>query len=802
MNVLIVDSSRLFHQIVSSQFAETGLRPIKAESGNEALRMAASQHFDFVCSSYVLPDMDGIEFCRRFRKLRTSQYVPIVLLTSEHQARISQEALMAGITEVFFRDEIHALVTFIQRLLILAEPLNAKVLLVEDNTAQQMYYRALLERANCIVESCQDAQTAIAAFEANDFDVVITDIVLAGPMSGIGIVNHIRRVPGDKGETPILALTAFDDLTRRVELFHLGVNDYIIKPAVEAELLKRLRNLIGIHVLMRDLKRREREAQGTAEKLLNAVEQVSSAVAIAGIDGRIEYANPRFANLVGCPLDSVYGQPLATFDGEPLGLPSKSVTLEHLKRRHDGATYPASETLSPILDATGHITHYLAIHDDISTQQEMRERLIYHAMHDNLTGLLNGAQLQHRVSQARQECGGDTPPHLVLFDVSHLRMVNDVYGHEAGDNLIKELGNCLASHQSAQITAARIRSGRLALIVVGMAQPDTLACANTVLADLAKRLVEWGPRKIPFIVAAGMAPIEAGLEGPQEAFRCADTACHVAREEGGGMVVLYQEDDPRIEARHGARKWLHALQQGLDENRFELHAQLITPLREGLPFGFELLLRYQDPERGLLTPALFLPAAEHYGLMPRIDRRVLDLALDWIQQQPIEIEVGLPFYAINLSGQSVCNSEFCDYALARLRACGIPPEQLHFEVTESVMVTDAPSAKAFFAAVRELGYRWSLDDFGSGFASYGQLRNLPLDVLKIDGQFIKQIAQDDISRAMVRSMADIGRLMNMHTIAEFVEDEATLAILRELDISYAQGYLLGRPAPLNRELPA
>lgn len=795
MDILIVDSSRLFHQIVSSLFSGTELRPIMAGSGAEALAAAAAGRCDFVCSSYHLPDMTGADLCRHFRGIEGTRHTPFVLLTTERDDAIGPTAMAAGVTEIFHRNHLDELVTFIRRFLMQHQPIAAHILLIEDQAAQRRLYVSQLESAGMSVDAFADAPSALVAFDREAYDVVVTDIVLAGPMSGIGIVNQIRRRPDHRGETPILALTAFDDMTRRVELFHLGVNDYVLKPVLTDEFLIRVRNLVTMRRLFADLHRRTRLAQDTAATLLRAIDQVNSAVAIAGADGRIEYINPRFAALAGVTAHAAAGRPLSAFDGEDRTLPAAAETRETTKRRNDGSLYWAHESISPVRGDDGDITHYLAIHDDTSEQRELRDQIAFHARHDRLTGLFNRAEFEHRIASTiagAHEHG--TTATLALLDVCHLKLVNDSCGYEAGDALLRELGARLAPFQRDDVIAARIDSGRLALLCRGMAAAPARQLIDAALAALAAFELEWGSRHIPTEVVAGIAATQGAADSPSDLFRRADSAAHVARDSGRGHAVAYDEADPRISARHGAKQWLPLLQQALDDGRFTLFSQLIMPLKDGLATGFELLLRLRGDDGALVAPGHFLPAAEHYGLMPRIDRWVVRHALDWIARQPVEAD--RPFYDINISGQSLSDPTFVHDIEQWVRASGIAAETLCFEVTESVMVDSEETALGFLATMRGLGCRFSLDDFGSGFASYGQLRRLPVQQLKIDGQFVRHIAGDAVSRAMVKSMGDVGRVMGMETVAEFVEDEATLLALREIGIDYAQGYHLGRPAPL------
>ncbi len=796
MHILIVDSSRLFHQILSNLFNGTRLVPVMAESGEAALAALGQKNFDAVCSAYHLPDMSGIALCQKFRELPHSDTTPFMLLTSSEGAALTQEALAAGITEIFHRDNAEALITFLQRLLQLHEQIDADVLLVEDADSQRAIYKAMLESYGCRVTAFADAAPALEAFAAGDFSVVITDIVLSGTMSGIGLVNAIRRHPGQRGETPVLALTAFDDLARRIELFHLGVNDYVLKPVADAEFRMRVRNLAQTKRLLANLHTDRERAQSTALTLLRAIEQVPSGVAIANADGRIEYANPSFVALVRADKQSIQGQALASFNTGDHALGENSARTEHARRRPDGSTYWSQETICPVRDAGNKISHYIAIHDDTTEQRALRDEIDFRARHDHLTGLPNRRQLEDRLSAAIAAWHDQRHPSaLAFFDIGNLRSTNDAFGFEAGDALLQDIAGYFREISNQNAMAARVDSGRLALLLAGTPLGEAQETIRTLLTRLNTHSFQWGLRQLTVNAVAGVSCIAEHILHPQLLFQETDSATQVARRAGYSEIVVFDADDPRIIERHGAKRWLPTLHEALENQRFVLHSQLIYPLRAGLPPGFEFLVRLKDSDGRLIPPGHFLPTAEHYGLMPQIDRWVVDQALQWVTRRPQE-EIA-PFYNINLSGQSLSDPEFVETAARLLRQSSVRGSQICFEVTESSMVRPSTSLGHFIQDARHMGCRFALDDFGSGFASYGQLKKLPVQMLKVDGQLVVGIGTDRVDRAMVKSIGEIGSAMNMLTVGEFVEDSLTLETLREIGIDYAQGYHLGRPGPLD-----
>jgi diguanylate cyclase (GGDEF)-like protein/PAS domain S-box-containing protein len=797
MHILIVDSSKIFHQIVSNLFRGSDLTPVIVNNAAAALEAIKKQRFELICSAYQLPDMTGVALCQEFRSQPLSDTAPFVLITSAEGEQVSRSAMAAGITEVFHRDDIESLVMFIRRLLQLHDPIDAHVLLVEDSASQRAVYTAMLENCGLRVSCFADASRALNAFKSQHFDVVITDIVLEGTMSGIGLVNAIRRTPGPSGETPVLALTAFDNLARRIELFHLGVNDYVLKPAAEAEFRMRVRNLVLTNRLLTNLRSDKEKAEDTAQVLLRAIEQVSSGVAIAGADGRIAYTNPSFSELTNAPNHDLIGQPLSAFNANPAASGKLGSIDEHAKRRADGTVYWATESISPVRDGAGVLTHYIAIHNDITEQRSLRAEVDYRAQHDHLTGLINRGQLEEHLQKAITAWHDHREPATLAFiDLGNLRTTNDAFGFEAGDALLQAVAEAfkIASASYGEAIAARVESGRLALFLRQTTGSTALQFVHELLQKINAQRFAWGTRQISIETVAGIATLSEEITQAQQLFQEADSATQVAKQSGAGEIVVFDPEDPRIIERHGTKRWLPMLHEALENERLVLFSQLLHPLKPELPLGFEFLVRLHDKNGQLIPPAHFLPTAEHYGLMPQIDRWVIRTALAWIDSQPQEAIQ--PFYNINISGQSLSDPAFVEDIAQLLDQRHKSGSQICFEVTESCMVNQTPTLLRFIKNARAIGCRFALDDFGTGFASYGQLKKLPVQMLKVDGQLVMGIGTDSVDRAMVKSIGEVAHAMSMVTVGEFVETQLTLDTLREIGIDYAQGYFLGRPGPL------
>lgn len=294
----------------------------------------------------------------------------------------------------------------------------------------------------------------------------------------------------------------------------------------------------------------------------------------------------------------------------------------------------------------------------------------------------------------------------------------------------------------------------------------------------------------------GLVAIIETTSNLTELLKNADIACYMAKEQGRNRINVYYPEDLEVTQRYGEMQWVARLNQALEENRFVLYAQSIVPLGANTGKHFELLLRMVDENGDVSTPGTFLPAAERYNMISKIDRWVIKSAFGFLNDNPSFLKK-INFCSINLSGQSITENDFLDFIIAQLDESGIEGKKICFEITETAAISNLSLAIKFITTLKGLGCRFALDDFGSGLSSFAYLKNLPVDYLKIDGMFVKDIVDDPIDRAMVKSINEIGQVMGMQTIAEFVENDVIRGMLKEIGIDYVQGYAIDKPQPLN-----
>lgn len=429
-------------------------------------------------------------------------------------------------------------------------------------------------------------------------------------------------------------------------------------------------------------------------------------------------------------------------------------------------------------------------------QQRVASHLVLRkATTDEATGLPNRAAFESALKAALAQPGRSRG--LAYLDLDHLSVINDTSGHAAGDAMLHGIASLLRATIGSGGEVFRIGGDEFALLMEG--DDAELRTRIEHVRDAIERYrAGWNGRVLNATASIGLVPFRDGDATRSDLLSLADTACFAAKERGGNRICIVGEEHDGTQERTEAMRWAVKIREALDRGLFELHCQSISPLDAGHGDGrhIEILLRMRDPSTGrLLGPGQFIPAAEHFHLGVALDRHVIEMALDWFESRPEEAE-RIALCAINLTAASMVDEGFRRFLVARVRRSAFPARKLCFEITETSAVRDLSRAQELIAELRALGCAFALDDFGTGFCSFDYLRSLDVDYVKIDGSFIRNLADSELSAAVARSIADIAHMLKKKTIAEQVESDAALQILRTLGIDYAQGYFLHRPEPL------
>ena len=432
--------------------------------------------------------------------------------------------------------------------------------------------------------------------------------------------------------------------------------------------------------------------------------------------------------------------------------------------------------------------------EELRLRQEYAVKLAYHASHDPLTNLVNRLEFENRLKLALHTAATQERQHVVMYlDLDQFKVVNDTSGHVAGDQLLRQVSALLRRQVREGDTLARLGGDEFGVLLENCPPQDAIRIADDLRRCVADfRFVSEGG-SFTIGVSIGVVQVADGMLNLTDVLSAADAACYMAKDKGRNRVQFYRPHDSEIFLRRGEMEWIPRLRLALQEGRFALYTQQIHPVGEAHGRGShqELLVRMLDEHGGVVPPMAFIPAAERYSMMPLIDEWVVKNALSRIGA--LGPDAGT--FAINVSGMSIADERFLEFVRDQFRRYAMPPGSICFELTETAAVANFDKAARFFGEMKSLGCRFSLDDFGAGMSSFGYLRHLPVDFIKIDGSFVKDLADDPVDAATVRAINDVGHVMGKQTIAEFVDGETTLAALREIGVDYAQGHWISPPTP-------
>ena len=542
------------------------------------------------------------------------------------------------------------------------------------------------------------------------------------------------------------------------------------------------------------------------DKLHLAVEQNPNAIAITDTEGRVEYVNARFFQLTGRDSDEVIGRILPDLLGLDLPpderlalwddlLQGREWRMKARYRRKDGRDYWAQCYAAPVRNREGEVTHVVAIHEDVTELHEASQRIAHQATHDQLTGLLNRYAFEQRLAELTEQALARAETHTLCYiDMDRFKAVNDSCGHLGGDELLRQFSQLMRSSVRRHDTVSRLGGDEFGILFEHCDRSQALANLEQLRRAVENHRFIWGEQAFHIGFSAGLVEINAHSPGSEELLREADAACYQAKQGGRNQDHAYQDDQDTPRQSH-EMALVNTLRGALEEERLHLFQQPIRALAPGTQDNMEILLRLALPDGSLATAGDFLPAAERFGMARTIDTWVMDHTFEYLARHPGLLD-SLGYCAINLSGLSLSET-FARHVSERLGHYGLDGARICLEITETAAVANLSQAQAFMRILREQGVRFALDDFGSGLSSFGYLKTLPVDVLKIDGQFVRDMLDDPGDLAIVRAIAGLGDALGCPTVAEFVENEALLEALRDLPVDFAQGYAIARPAPLD-----
>lgn len=689
-----------------------------------------------------------------------------------------------------------------------------RILIVEDEKIISLDLQRRLEKFDYnVVGLCTTGSEAVEKAEELKPDIILMDIMLAGgDIDGIDAAKIIK----ENDQIPVIFLTAYADektLNRAKEAEPFG---YILKPFKEKELYTTIDIAIYKYQVDKTLKRQERRFSAILHSVADGI--------IATNNQRyIEFMNPVAEKIIGISEEDAKSKSISSIikiydenTRHEILLPDIDIEndnqgtfffKEAVIKKTDGETIPVEGTVASIRDSKSGIEGQVIAIRDISELREMSNKISYQASHDALTGLLNRDAFSQSLKALINTAKKETTEHaLIYLDLDQFKLINDTIGHAAGDELLLETTAIVKNVFRSSDICARLGGDEFGILLKNTDRETAYIIAERLQNRLKERRLVWQQTAFNIHSSIGLVIIDETSEDIHSVLAAADDACYIAKDEGGRRIRVYKTSDKQFKKRRGEMQWVTRLTKALDEDRFELYYQSIKPISRRAISGskekLEILIRMVDEEGGIIPPIDFLPAAERYNLMPLIDRWVVKTAIQMYGQiNGVNAPKGGRVFTINLSAESMADEHFLEYIQNQLQDSGIAPENFCFEITETVTISNMNTASQFIHELKKIGCTFALDDFGSGFSSFNYLKNMPVDYLKIDGSFVKDMDENKVNSAMVEAINNLGHVMGIETIAEFVRNNTILENLIHLGVDYAQGYEIAKPQSLKNLIP-
>ncbi len=575
-----------------------------------------------------------------------------------------------------------------------------------------------------------------------------------------------------------------------------------------------LNKLIGSLVNIHSEKTNRLQLQKEKDKAVATLNSIVDAVITTNAEGIIEYQNSAAERLTGLHKEEAKGlridKALSFYQEHSHNdIANPVITCLETGRRmdhkiyadmldKDGTRYTVQLMATPLAHQNGEIFGAVMVLNDVTNIRVLSRRLKYQASHDILTKLINRSEFEKRVRNAITNAQQHDVYSAVLFiDLDRFKLINDICGHAAGDELLKQVAKLLRSLVGKNSSVARMGGDEFAVLIENTPIVDVEKIANKILKQLAAYRFSWDEKTFTIECSIGVAEIQSSCEGLTYILNAVDSACYLAKESGRNCIRMYSDGDDTIIERKGQEHWIQHFDKAIENDHLVLYAQPIVSLSQqsDKKASLEILVRMLDDNNNIIPPNAFLPAVERFDRAYKLDRWVIESVFKFISQHQRQIR-SLSKISINLSGQSVAEDELLGFIQEKTRQYKVNPGNICFEVTETAAIANLTTAIDLIEQLKQDGFLFALDDFGSGLSSFAYLKTLPVDYLKIDGIFVKDIQTDKVNYAMVKAIHEMSAVLDKKTIAEYVENEAVVELLAEIGVDYGQGFHLGKPAPI------
>ena len=678
---------------------------------------------------------------------------------------------------------------------------SLSVILVEDNPADARQLRQTVEESGegvVDLHPCHRLAEAIERMEERPADCILLDLSLPDASGLAGVESLRARFPA----LPIVILTGLADEGIALEALKAGVQDYLVKGQSDGDAIKR--------AVRYAVERKHAELEVARLARQNELILDSAGDGICGVtpDGVVTFANPAAAAMLGraredflgthicdlvhgCLQDSVAHLP----DECPVvASPEEGRPREDAFWHSDGSSFQV-EYLATSIGEGGLVLTF----KDITERKRAESQLQHLADHDGLTGLFNRRRFGEEVTrQIGLTDSLGVASALLVLEIDNFNFLNEALGHAAGEDLLRSIATQLTERVRRTDVVARLEGAEFGVLLTGADEKHARDLANELVLMAGGHRFLAGGKPTRVSASVGIAMLNRAELTAERVLMEADVAMYEAKSSGRGGAVMFARDAKGGPDKRPGFVWTDRIKRALDDDLFVVYAQPIKGLARKYDDRYELLLRMREDDGTVVPPTAFLSVAERFGLISAIDAWMIRRAVKLTER---ELELGRRIVLeVNLSGHSISDPEIPEVIEDALTRSPISPSQLVFEITETAAIANMEEARELAGRIRRWGCRFALDDFGAGFGSFYYLKYLPVDYLKIDGEFIRNLDSSEIDQRMVAAMVEIARALGLRTIAEFVESDAILARLREFDVDFVQGYHVGRPAPVEEML--
>ncbi|MBL1263150.1 GGDEF domain-containing protein [Candidatus Methylomicrobium oryzae] len=813
IELLIVDDEKLVRDSLRKIFEFEGYKVIAAQSGREAIDILGKYQVELILLDLNMPDCHGYDVLKHVDDMRLSAQV--IVISGEAGFMEARRTLRYSFVHDFIKKpyEVKALKNTVAKAQKIIRLQNQNQQILNRLHHSEQMHRFFVENSPDII---------FLMNEAGSFSYLnrAVETILGRPlaeMTGQHYSKFVCKEDSRKADAlfksvgldrspmtvQLRLLCRNESEFRHVEITAMGIDPYSIDLFRMSE--SHVQELPRIFGVIRNIHERKL-VENDLCKLYHAMDNSPNFIFITDRNGIIEYTNRKITETTGYSASEVVGKTSKIFSSG-LSADSQKALWDTVSagqvwrgvlrnQKKSGELYWARESIAPVINSEDEITHFVAIQEDVTEALQLTEKLAHQASHDALTQLINRQEFDRRLERVMALTRKSNAEYALCYiDLDQFKIVNDTCSHAAGDELLRQISSLFSQVIRRNDTLARLGGDEFAILMENCPLESAVAVTDKIHQAVEQFQFFWQDKSFRIGVSIGLVMIDIRNGGSDIHMKQADMACFAAKEAGRNRTHIYRADDKALVQHHGEMNWAVRINNALEQDLFCLYAQDIVPLGMGEGEHCEILLRMKDRSCNLVSANAFLPAAERYQLATKIDRWVIRNVFNYFTENHKRLEY-LSLCSINLSGSSLSDPHLLGFIESEFVRTAMPPAKVCFEITETAAIANLTLATDFMRRLKEYGCKFSLDDFGSGLSSFAYLKHLPVDFLKIDGFFVKDIEHDSVDLAMVKSINDIGHMLGKKTIAEFVENQVILQTLNGLQVDYAQGYFTGKPKPL------